>query len=206
MRRYAFLILPFVALFLWAAPASASTKDAVLVGDSLMLSLTEEAPSDLGGWTVTLNAAGGTGLTKDTPAALAGATWDWPTGLAALETKLDPGVVVITLGTNDSTDVNAGEDYGLQIDRMLAATDAPVVYWSTCSTHTPWANIASACAIINADLVEATKRHPTLHLIDYDNLITTHPENIGSDGIHLSDLGQQNYADLIAATVGPAPK
>jgi len=182
----------------------------VLIGDSILQTVTTEARTllEAQGWEVIIQWVGGTGLTALTPAQLLGGTaaaFDWQKVLADMEATYNPDVVVIVLGTNDVTSVSQGEPYGPHIDRLLSATDAPVVLWSECSTHTtePWRN--EACAVINAELLAAEERREGFQVLSYDSLVAADLAASESDGIHLTQYGQDLFAKLIADAVGPAP-
>lgn len=182
----------------------------VLIGDSLLQSVADEVRPQLeaAGWTVVMQYMGGTGLTPDTPAVLSGpdgANFDWQEALTYQEATHDPAVVVIILGTNDTTSVSLGVDYAPHIDRLLSATDAAVVFWADCSTTSPDPVRNEACATIGADLAAATERRDGLAVLPYDATVAETADAIQDDGVHLTQAGQDAIATLIVNAVGPAP-
>jgi lysophospholipase L1-like esterase len=195
-----------------AGPAAAGPADVVVVGDSILtLSMDELDPKlTLFGWVPHLDGQNGSGLsvgnlTTNNP-------YEWTTALAEAELAYDPEVVVIVLGTNDATWVYGGEPYVPHIERLLLTTDAPRVYWATCSTHTAVLERNEGCRLINADL--AAHQREGFGLIDYDAL-SAQPGATCYDSVHTCpddpttpkvDGGQEWFARLIADTVGVRPK
>jgi len=115
------------------------------------------------------------------------------------------GCWVLLLGTNDSANVAAGAQVGLdeRIDRMMAAIgDAPVL----------WVNAATASAkpyytpadmqAFNDALARASFMYPNLR--PYDWSAAARPEWYADDGIHFSPDGRIWRAALIAQALARA--
>jgi lysophospholipase L1-like esterase len=129
--------------------------------------------------------------------------YDWPRRLRGLDHRYEPSVVVIVLGTNDALFVDAGERYPPNIDRLVATTGAPRVYWAVCSQRTAVAGRDRGCGVIEAALFDAKNRWRHLDVLPYDDVVAADPRHYGPDSIHLSQWGQDQFASLIAGYVGP---
>jgi lysophospholipase L1-like esterase len=98
-------------------------------------------------------------------------------------------VVVVHLGNN-------GTFSAKQFDEMMTVLeDVPRVIFLTNKVPRKW-QVPN-----NLALVEGVKRYPNAHLVDWNNLSSTHPEYFWNDGIHLRPEGAQIYASLIADVV-----
>lgn len=198
-------VLSGAALLGAAAPAAAAEHTVALVGDSLLGQTADEVQPQLqaGGWRVVLEHVNGSGASignlEDQP-------YDWATEVARIEQVENPEVLVVVLGTNDALSVEAGEPYGPSIDRVLAGTDAPRIYWADCSQHTAVQERNDGCALIQTALFDAKGRRPELDALPYDDEVASDPRHAASDSVHLSQHGQDLFADLIERFVGAAPK
>jgi hypothetical protein len=123
--------------------------------------------------------------------------------LGLLDTTYDPSVVVIVLGANDVTSVEAGEDYAPHIAELLASTDAPRVLWETCNSHSPDEARNAACAEINAGLYAVDR--PGFEVVPLDEQVYAQPNAQEADGVHLTPLGADLAAAMTAAQVGALP-
>jgi lysophospholipase L1-like esterase len=112
----------------------------------------------------------------------------------------DPAVVVVALGTNDTTsraDVDAFPD---RIDAMMRSIgDRPVV-WVTHVDPRP-AQVEGGAAAINAAIRDAPARWPNLTVLDRAPALAADPSLLGDDGLHFTDTGQAAFADEIANAV-----
>jgi hypothetical protein len=188
-----------------AAPAAAADHTVALVGDSLLGQSSDEVRPALeaGGWRVVLEHVNGSGASVGN---LVNEPYDWTTEVARLEQVENPEVLVIVLGTNDALAVDAAEPYGPDIDRVLAGTDAPRIYWADCSQHTAVQDRNDGCALIQGALFDAKNRHAALQVLPFDAEVASDPQHSAVDSVHLSEHGQDLFASLIDRYVGRAPK
>jgi hypothetical protein len=102
-------------------------------------------------------------------------------------------VIIVELGYNDcvATGFPSAID---QILTELTGQDVPTVLWSMMSTLN-----RPEYASCNTALTDATKRWPTLRLVDWDGYSHAHPEWFSDDGlgVHLSTLGRAAYATFL---------
>lgn len=181
-----------------ARPAAATPGAGVfLLGDSVIESLSVGSPS-----TFT------TVITPTYPAAVidgrsnrrtvtASTYMGQPVTSGLDEIKANAGrigdVIIVELGYNDclSSTFPAAID---QILTELTVQDVPTVLWSMMSTLN-----RPEFASCNSALTAATKRWPTLRLIDWDAYSHAHPEWFANDGIgvHLEAAGRTAYATFL---------
>jgi lysophospholipase L1-like esterase len=107
--------------------------------------------------------------------------------LLELLARVDPAVVVVSLGTNDAPDpVTATET----VRAVLAATDAPVV-WTT-------VHRSAAYAPVNEALRALDRRSAQLRVADWDRVVSSRPELLARDGVHpVSGAGYQVMVDTV---------
>ncbi len=193
------------AVLATAGPAAAADHTVALLGDSLLGQMAEEVQPQLeaGGWRVVLEHVNGSGASVGS---LVNQPYDWTTEVARVDQAEDPEVLVIVLGTNDAEPVNAGEPYGPDIDRILAGTDAPRIYWADCSQHTGVQARNDGCALIAGALFDAKGRRPELEVLPFDAEVASDPQHSAGDSVHLSQWGQDAFASLVNRFVGTAPK
>jgi len=166
---------------------------ALLAGDSLAWSISDEVRTLLGarGYRVVAEVWPGSGLTPQT------SVWgrDWHTRIRELERSLDPQLVIVVIGTNDALQVDAGEPYAPLAASFLAGTDASRVAWADCSTRTFSAAGNRGCTTIRG--VQNAIVRTGFGVIDYNAQVASDPRHHTGDGIHLSQWGQDRFAQLI---------
>lgn len=168
-----------LALLAGSAAHAAPLRISVF-GDSVLLGASEEISSVLAGNDVSVVA--------HEDVSLLGAL---DTLSAARPTIGD--VVVLDYGYNDGTDLGAWRD---RIDSAMAILDGvPRVIWLDQREFAP------GRAEMNAELRAAAARYPNLEVVDWNATVAAHPDDVYSDGIHLTTAGQQGMADLVRARV-----
>lgn len=104
-------------------------------------------------------------------------------------------VVVLALGTNDTTTPNA--DFNQAAQAALGQTYPRPTGWAVGYRSTDPANSARIAGLVgewDAAIARVTSRR-------WGDVVRAHPEYIGSDGIHPTPLGRTAYAGfLLAAT------
>lgn len=110
----------------------------------------------------------------------------------AMGSKLGPNVVV-AVGYNDFEDQYA-QNIEDALDAMKAA-GVKHVWWLTLrAAHHPYITM-------NDDIVNATKNHPELSVIDWNLYSRSHPDWFQDDGLHLLEPGAIAMATLIHQTL-----
>ena len=99
-------------------------------------------------------------------------------------------VVIIHLGTNGPP---ADRDLNAVLDHLAGARRVVLV-----TTHDGLAFQDEA----NARLTAAAAGRPNVRIVDWYGLAAGHPEWFVKDGVHLTQLGGQAYAQALAAGVG----
>lgn len=183
-----------------AAPTTTAAAPAhvAIVGDSLTVSaevLIDQALAVAGVGTVTIDAVEGRRINHAVDGKTSGVT-----AAAAIAEVAEPDLWVVALGTNDVPGFGA-EAYRADVEALLAKipTGAPVIWIDA------WieGRIDEARAA-NAELRDVVSGRPGAVVIDWFQF-GDDPGVIIGDGIHLTDTGQQRYADQIAAAVTSAP-
>jgi lysophospholipase L1-like esterase len=153
-----------------------------VLGDSVTLGTASTVPIRLSDWLVTYDAEASRRLAQgiDTLAARRGEIGE---------------AVVVQLG-NNYIDGERG-DYASQIDEaMTVLVDVPRVVWVTVSEVSP------SRVVINESIRAAAERHRNMWVADWATVIASEP-GMSWDGIHLTPLGRQRMADVVAAALGP---
>ncbi|HWL42215.1 MAG TPA: GDSL-type esterase/lipase family protein [Ilumatobacter sp.] len=168
--------------------------EVAVIGDSLTVAAQDElaaALAALGVTTVTLDAVEGRRINHVVAGNASGVTV--AAGLAATR---QPDVWVVALGTNDVPGFGR-DSYRADIEALLAElpVGAPVI----------WVDVWIKSRIdetraANTVLREAAAGRPGTVVIDWFQF-GDDPGLIVSDGIHLTDIGQQRFADQIAAAI-----
>ena len=98
-------------------------------------------------------------------------------------------LVIVALGTNDTSDGLDAEQLDARIDSLLAVTgpDIPVIWVSVYRRDSEGAG--AAAERFNDALRRATDRHANLSVADWWSYITLHQAMVGIDGIHLTTEG-----------------
>ena len=111
-----------------------------------------------------------------------------------------PPIVVVNLGNNDAPVPSL---LGPQIRRALDVLGNRCVIWPTIVARGsyngyPWANF-------NKVLRAETANRPNVDVLDWVSVVAKHPEWLASDGIHVSGVGYQTRARLVAAAIDRCP-
>ena len=165
---------------------------AVVLGDSLSVQATDALHQQLPG--IIVDAV--VGRTMVTPSLTDEALTKIPALVA-----LDPAWFVVELGTNDSTFSGYGEDkLRADITTILDAIGRDrCVAWVLPYAEAP----RSPMEIANTELFrtllpEVLASTPCNRLLDWAEIAAKEPPVLASDGVHLSDVGMQRFADLIS--------
>jgi lysophospholipase L1-like esterase len=118
-----------------------------------------------------------------------------PAGTDVLGEVLDeeePDLVVVALGTNDVGKYNTIDEYAAQIDELveMVPRDTPLVWINTYLEDNP-----DSSAAFNAALIETLKERGTATIGRWSSIAQR--DGMLSDGIHPSDDGNQEFADLV---------
>jgi hypothetical protein len=160
--------------------ASADALRISVYGDSVLLGASEEITAALAGNDVSLDAHENVSLLGMLP------TLD-----AARPTIGD--VVVLDLGYNDGAELTAWRD---RLDRAAAILDGvPKVLWLT------QREFADGRAQMNDELRAVAQLHPNIEVVDWNALVSSNPDLVYGDGIHLTPAGQAAMADLVRGRI-----
>jgi lysophospholipase L1-like esterase len=158
----------------------------VLIGDSILHQSEDEVRAALTDTDLKpyINAVGG--------AAIEGAPLiNWHDALALLVRSRQPAAVVIELGTNGCgycPSLREGIDAIMEVAR-----DVPDVLWIDARSGAPVPKDPDA---VNEAIRSAADRWANLTVVDMDDLVSD--DDIADDHIHLTDTGQQHFAESIA--------
>jgi lysophospholipase L1-like esterase len=115
----------------------------------------------------------------------------------------DPDVVVVALGTNDTSDQGDVDAFPAELDRMMEAIgDRPVV-WVTHVDPRPF-EVPGGAKAVNAAIRAAPARWPNLTVLDRTPVLTEHPELLREDALHFTPAGMQSFADAIRKAAADA--
>lgn len=157
------------------ADGAAADTSIFVFGDSVLLGAAPQIEEALAGYSVEVDAVESRSA-LESPGLLGGRTDD---------------VVVISIGHNDGP---AG--FGSRIDEIMAALDgAGHVIWLTQQ------EFRGDRPGMNAELRAATRRHPTLDVVDWNAVATSTPNANWDDGLHLRPEGGRAMATAVAAAV-----
>lgn len=163
---------------------AAGTGAVVLVGDSLSVGMASYLADELRGWSIRDDSVVGR------------STVDGLDALAAL-----PGTepVVVSLGTNDPTD---GVDaFAEEVVRALTlAGPARCLVWATLWRH------GGPDDAFNDVLRRAADANQRLRLLEWDVMVTEHPDWLAGDGLHGSPAGYAARAREAARLVRECPR
>ncbi len=171
-----------------AVPASAQSSvpapidpRLVVIGDSVILGAQP--------WIVAVMSARGWQVFQTSQESL----HTWQAGAIIDENRSAGGlgrVVVVQLGTNDSSDP---VQFGGWIDQLMAhLADVERVFWVNMRQFRPTVPAA------NAAIAAAATRHPSVRILDWDARATPDPTLVYGDGYHLNPAGQVAMAQMIA--------
>jgi lysophospholipase L1-like esterase len=174
------LALACLAL-LGAAPA-ASAREVLVVGDSLAVGIRPHLPALLPGDALTFDVRSG----RTTPQGL--------DRLRAARRRLDPDVVVVSLGTNDGADPAR---FVARIAKVLALVpDEACVVWP--DIHRPPRK--GAFAALNRVLRALPEADPRVHVVRWREAVAT-GRVVLPDGLHPDAAGYERRARMVAAAV-----
>jgi lysophospholipase L1-like esterase len=159
----------------------------LVLGDSNLFESSEQVDAALSGFERTLDGVPALGL-KDLDDY-------WLDRLPALLAD-DPDVVVVALGTNDTTTPTDVDGFAARLDTMMAALGDRDVVWLTHVDPRP-AEVAGGAAAVNAAIRAAPARWPNLTVLDRTPVLTEHPELLRDDDLHFTAEGMQSFADAI---------
>jgi lysophospholipase L1-like esterase len=157
--------------------ARAKTGSMTMVGDSLNVGVEPYLADALPGWRIATDDVVGRGSDD---------------GIAALErfgSDLAP-VVVVSLGTNDTqSDVDG---FRADVREVLSHVgDRRCVVWATI-----WRRQANDP--FNDVLADEARANQALELVEWDEMVTKHPEWLTRDGVHATPEGYAARAGAIA--------
>ena len=159
----------------------AAERSIHVVGDSLILSAANELRAIVGQH-VTLDAETGLGL--------------YYAGNRIEAAAVDADIVVVSLGTNDFNEPQAFIDsLGIALETL---SEARCVVWVDTQEFEP------GLEDINRGIVEQSEARGTYVAAWSRHSGPAYPDRHGADGYHLSFVGQEIFADLIAATIDTA--
>ncbi len=168
----------------------------LVLGDSNLFESSEQVEGALskGGFAPTLSSYPGLGL-KDLDAY-------WLGKLPGL-LDADPDVVVVALGTNDTSSRADVDAFSARLDRMMTALgDRPVV-WVTHVDPRPL-EVPGGATVVNAAIRAAPTRWPTLTVLDRTPVLTANPELLRDDRLHFTAKGMASFADAIRDSAADA--
>jgi lysophospholipase L1-like esterase len=167
-----------------------------MVGDSI--TVRSEAPladgfRSLGLDVRAIDAASGRRMTAE-----AGADGSGLSAVTAVASGDPPDLWVIALGSNDVLQYDSVEEYREQIVALLNAlpADAPIVWVDTYLADDP-----TRSDEFNQALRDTLAFRGTASVADWASVAPG--EGVLSDGIHPSDEGTQQFADLVMGAVAP---
>jgi hypothetical protein len=165
------------------APTPHNNEPVLVVGDSLAEGTMYYLPSILKGHQLTSRYHIGYALRNALP-------WLEQTASAL------PPIVVVNLGNNDAPMPSI---LGPEIRKTLDVLGDRCVIWPTIQARGsydgyPWASF-------NQVLHAETATRPNVHVLDWVGVVAKHPEWLASDGIHVSGVGYQTRARLVAAAI-----
>ncbi len=175
------------------APAlSTAGRDVVMIGDSITVGSATglEAAAELLGVKLTIYAEVGRRITVGrNPAA----------GVEVIVDVLDEGVpdlFVIALGTNDIGKYASQDEYEAQINQLLVLVpDGTPVAW----INTYLRDDLNDSAQFNAALIAALENRGNATIAKWSNIASE--DGVLEDGIHPSDDGRAQFADLVGGEI-----
>jgi lysophospholipase L1-like esterase len=120
-------------------------------------------------------------------------------GLLATE----PAVVVVALGTNDTTSRRDVEAFSARLDTMMRAIGDHPVVWVTHVEHRPF-EVAGGGHSVNEAIRAATARWPNFTVLDRTALLENDPSLLRGDGLHFTEAGMLAFGNEIAAAARSA--
>jgi hypothetical protein len=115
----------------------------------------------------------------------------------------DPAVVVVALGTNDTTTRADVERFGSRLDAMMRAIGDHPVVWVTHVERRPF-EVAGGGRLVNEAIRTAAIRWPNLTVLDRTALLEQDPSLLHDDGLHFTDAGMTAFGNEIAAAARAA--
>jgi lysophospholipase L1-like esterase len=161
----------------------------LVIGDSILASISSRHGNQLcerlvpRGWAVEVDAEAGQHVEF---------------GRQVLRRRLDAGwdAAVIMLGSNYGEDP---EFYASELDAMLDELDPMPVVLVNVTEFKP------DRAEVNYVIQAGANRHDNVRVVDWASRTRDAAELLGDDGLHLSELGREALASMIATAVGRAP-
>jgi lysophospholipase L1-like esterase len=119
-------------------------------------------------------------------------------------TKTDQ--LILSIGTNDALKGAPAESLAT-IDRIAErVASVPCVRWVALTDSSPNAAYNEAAHRVNEELLALAARHaPNLAVVRWDVEVANHPEWLSSDGIHHSQEGAEQFAELMALELRACP-
>jgi lysophospholipase L1-like esterase len=116
--------------------------------------------------------------------------------LAEVLASTEPDLVVVALGTNDVGKFQSADEYTVPIEELLAVLpdDVPVAWIDTYLSRLP-----EDSATFNAALVEALTERGLSTVGRWSSRARDH--GMLSDGVHPSEEGTQEFADLVVSEI-----
>lgn len=161
------------------------------------------------GYTPVFVPKSGAGIrTRDCLESLGCPTTDfWGIKLGEIFTKVDPDAIVVNLGVNDTK--SPGEEdtvgyykYGKKIDWFMSKLPADTpVFWTTLPCTIIEQPRLEGCQNVNIQLALAPARWPNLTVLKWQVAANSHPEYIGTDGVHYTPVGQKAYANFVTSAL-----
>jgi lysophospholipase L1-like esterase len=121
----------------------------------------------------------------------------WREELPAL-LATDPAVVVVALGTNDTTDAGDVDAFPARLDTMMRALGTRPVVWVTHVRVRPL-EVPGGGEAVNAAIRSAPARWPNLSVLDLTPVLSDDPSLLRDDRLHFTERGMARYAAEIAA-------
>lgn len=173
-------------------------EDVVIIGDSLTLSAEEEITTELrlaGVDIVGFDAMENRRTARDLD--------DLPSGAAAAEqlaTEHEPDAWVIALGTNDVGGQAEPDDFRADVRALLGALPVGArVIWLDMWIE----DRVEGSRELNAVLRQVAVARGNMTVVDWFQF-GDDPGIVRDDGVHLTDAGQLEFADQIAAALAPS--
>ena len=114
--------------------------------------------------------------------------------------RVDPAVVVVGLGTNDTFTDTEVFLVPSRIDQMMEAIGDHEVVWLTHVDDRPGAAPTAGVAV-NEAIRAAAARWPNLVILDFAEVIAANPNVLREDALHFSSTGALTYARSITEAV-----
>ncbi|MCJ7439180.1 MAG: SGNH/GDSL hydrolase family protein [Acidimicrobiia bacterium] len=115
----------------------------------------------------------------------------------------DPAVVVVALGTNDTTTRADVVRFSARLDTMMRAIGEHPVVWVTHVEYRPF-QVAGGGHAINEAIRAAAARWPNLTVLDRTAHLESDPSLLRGDRLHFTDAGMVAFGNEIATAARSA--